>query len=135
MSDDQHRFEGGPGRARRRRWTIEEKLRIVDETLRCRDSIAAVARRHGVAPTLLYRWRSTMAARAPAPGRGAARAAAFRRLDERIREFERQISRKMLEMKCLRRPLAGPGSKRPVKPARAPRAPGRDTPTAPPAET
>jgi transposase len=60
MSDDYQRIEVITGAARRRRWTTEEKLRIVDETLRSGESISIVARRHGVAPNLLYRWRRLM---------------------------------------------------------------------------
>jgi transposase len=53
MSDDYQRIEVITGAARRRRWTTEEKLRIVDERLRSGESISIVARRHGVAPNLL----------------------------------------------------------------------------------
>lgn len=59
MPEDMHMSEmeiitdGG----RRRRWTSAEKLRIVDETPDERASISVVARRDGVAPYLLYRWR------------------------------------------------------------------------------
>src|SRR6056297_3487432 len=45
---------------RRRRWSAAEKLRIVEETLYDGESISAVARRNGVAPNLLYRWRKLM---------------------------------------------------------------------------
>ena len=45
---------------RRRRWSAAEKLRIVEETLDERASISVVARRNGVAPNLLYRWRRLM---------------------------------------------------------------------------
>ena len=60
MSDDYQRIEVIMGASRRRRWTTEEKLRIVDETLRSGESISIVARRHGVAANLLYRWRRLM---------------------------------------------------------------------------
>ena len=45
---------------RRRRWSAAEKLRIVEETLEDHASISIVARRNGVAPNLLYRWRRLM---------------------------------------------------------------------------
>ena len=60
MSDDYQRIEVITGTARRRRWTVPEKLRIVEDTLVPGESISAVARRHGVAPNLLYRWRRLM---------------------------------------------------------------------------
>lgn len=40
---------------RRRKWPLEEKLRIVEEALTS-DSIAAVADRNGVCRSLLYTW-------------------------------------------------------------------------------
>lgn len=45
---------------RRRRWTTAEKLRIFEETLGDRASSSIVARRNGVAPNLVYRWRRLM---------------------------------------------------------------------------
>ena len=45
---------------RRRYWPAAEKLRIVTDALESGDSISAVARRNGVAPNLLYRWRRLM---------------------------------------------------------------------------
>ena len=56
MSDYEIITDGG----RRRRWSSSEKLRIVEETLDETASISAVARRNGVAPNLLYRWRRLM---------------------------------------------------------------------------
>ena len=56
MSDYEIITDGG----RRRRWTSAEKLRIVEETLDETTSISVVARRNGVAPNLLYRWRRLM---------------------------------------------------------------------------
>lgn len=47
-------------RERHRRWQPEEKLRIVQETLRPGQVIAAVARRHGIGTGLLYTWRKEM---------------------------------------------------------------------------
>jgi transposase len=45
------------GRQRRRRWTSEEKARIVAESLEADTNISDVARRHGVARGLLTTWR------------------------------------------------------------------------------
>ena len=42
---------------RRRRWSAEAKLRIVEESLRGSDSASAVARRHGISPGHLFAWR------------------------------------------------------------------------------
>jgi transposase len=47
-------------RERHRRWLPEERLRIVQETLRPGVVIAEVARRHGIGTGLLYTWRKEM---------------------------------------------------------------------------
>jgi transposase len=41
----------------RRRWSEAEKRRIVAESLRGAESATAVARRHGVHTSVLFRWR------------------------------------------------------------------------------
>jgi transposase len=43
--------------ARRRRWTIEEKVAILDEASQRGASITAVADRHGISRNLIYLWR------------------------------------------------------------------------------
>jgi transposase len=42
---------------RRRRWSVAEKLRIVEESLAGPRLVAATARRHGISRSLLTRWR------------------------------------------------------------------------------
>lgn len=54
------------GPERRRRWTEEQKLRLVAETFRPGASLSAVARRHGVHSSVLFRWRRRFTE--PAPG-------------------------------------------------------------------
>jgi transposase len=59
---------------RRRRWTNEDKRRLVLETLAPGGSVASVARGRGVSASLLYAWRrevltgALVEARAPAIG-------------------------------------------------------------------
>jgi transposase len=43
---------------RRRAWTDEDKVRIVEESLRGHRQGSATARRHGIARSLLTRWRA-----------------------------------------------------------------------------
>jgi len=45
----------------RRRWTAAEKARMVEESSQPGMNVSYVARRHGVAPNLLFRWRKLMA--------------------------------------------------------------------------
>lgn len=42
---------------RRRRWTLAEKLRIVEESYRGSEQASATARRHGISSGLLFKWR------------------------------------------------------------------------------
>ncbi len=46
------------GVERRRRWSLEEKLRIVAETEQPGSGIAAIARRYEISRGLLWNWRS-----------------------------------------------------------------------------
>lgn len=45
------------GAERRRRWSYDEKVRLVEETLQRGETVCGVARRHGVAHSLLFTWR------------------------------------------------------------------------------
>jgi transposase len=45
------------GRERRRRWSLQDKIRIVAETNEPGSMIRAVAARHGVCESLLFTWR------------------------------------------------------------------------------
>jgi len=56
------RIEVITGQRRRRRWTVEEKARIVAESFEEGANISEVARRHGVARGLLMVWRHPVAA-------------------------------------------------------------------------
>jgi transposase len=45
------------GRERRRRWSVEDKLRIVAETQEAGARVSAVAARNGLCESLLFAWR------------------------------------------------------------------------------
>jgi len=97
MSEIEIITDGG----RRRRWSANEKLRIVEETLEEGTSISVVARRNGVAPNLLYRWRRLMldgGAVAVSEDDDVTSNRAVRQMEERMRELERQLGRKTLEV-------------------------------------
>ena len=104
MSEIEIITDGG----RRRRWTAAEKLRIVEETLDGQASISVVARRNGVAPNLLYRWRRLMlegGSVAVAEDDDVTSNRVVREMESRIRELERQLGRKTLEAEILREAL------------------------------
>ena len=102
---------------RRRRWPAAEKLRIVEETLYDGESISAVARRNGVAPNLLYRWRKLMleGGRIAVTGDDSVTSnKTVREMESRIRELERQLGRKTLEVEILKEALDKSRSKKPT---------------------
>ena len=45
------------GTERRRRWSLRDKLKIVEETLQPGVSVTEVARRHGLVPSVVFTWR------------------------------------------------------------------------------
>lgn len=119
MSEIEIITDGG----RRRRWTAAEKLRIVEETLDDRVSISVVARRNGVAPNLLYRWRRLMlegGSVAVSEDDEVTSNKVVRQMEDRIRELERQLGRKTLEVEILREALDKSRSKKPTLLARSP---------------
>jgi transposase len=51
------RVEVLDGVERRRRWSREDKARIVEETLAPGAKVSEIARRHGISPSLVFTWR------------------------------------------------------------------------------
>ena len=101
---------------RRRRWTAAEKLGIVEQTLDGTTSISVVARRNGVGANLLYRWRRLMlegGSVAVTDDDEVTSNRVVRQMDERIRELERQLGRKTMEVEILKEALE---KARPQKP-------------------
>ncbi len=119
MSEVEIISDGG----RRRRWSAAEKLRIVEETLDAQESVSSVARRNGVAPNLLFRWRRLMlegGAVAVTDDDNVTSNRLVRHLEERVRELERQLGRKTLEAEILQEALVKSGAKKPTLLARSP---------------
>ena len=108
---------------RRRRWSAAEKLRIVEETLEDHASISIVARRNGVAPNLLYRWRRLMlegGSVAVTEDDDVTSNRVVREMESRIRELERQLGRKTMEAEILREALDKSRVKKPTLLVRSP---------------
>ncbi len=51
---------------RRRKWSPAQKLRIVLEALQSDGKLAAICRREGLSPTMVYQWRKQLLASADA---------------------------------------------------------------------
>ena len=89
----------------RRRWPLAEKLRIVEESLLPGMSVSLVARKHGVAPNLLFRWRKLMSEggkKAVAADDQVVSASEVRALKKQIRELERLLGKKTMEVEILK---------------------------------
>ena len=96
---------------RRRRWSAAEKLRIVEETMHDGESISAVAL------NLLYRWRKLMlevGSIAVAADDSVTGNMTVRDMEARIRELERQLGRKTLEVEILKEALDKSRLKKPT---------------------
>ena len=60
MPNDPTQVEIITGRERRRRYSAEHKLGLVEETMQPGMTVSAVARLQGVSPSLLFGWRRRM---------------------------------------------------------------------------
>jgi transposase len=109
MSDEVQRVEVITSVQRRRRWSVAEKIRLVEETLEPGMSVSFVARKHGISPNLLFKCRQRMAE----GGREAVRAndvvigaGQVRQLEERTQELGRLLGRKTLAVEILKEALS-----------------------------
>jgi transposase len=89
------------GRKPRVERTPEEKWQIVQEGIKS-GNVSETCRRHGIAPSLLYRWKDEAEAGAKAALGGKSAAASESEKDQRIRQLERTLGRKSLEIEILK---------------------------------
>ena len=89
---------------RRRRWSAEEKARIVQETWAPGMSVSLVAQQHGIAPNQLFTWRrlhAEGALSAVGAGEEVVPASEYRALQHQVRELQRLLGKKTLENEVL----------------------------------
>src|SRR5881296_437334 len=79
----------------------EEKWQIVQEGIKS-GNVSETCRRHGIAPNLFYRWKDEAEQGAKAALGGRSAAAAETEKDHRIRQLERTLGRKSLEIEIQR---------------------------------
>jgi transposase len=116
MSKPIERVEIITGRERRRRYSAEEKVRLVEETTRPGMTVSAVARVHSVSPSLLFGWRRRMAEgglEAVRADEDVVAASRVRELELKVRELERLLGRKTMEVEILREALDASRGKKP----------------------
>src|SRR5438445_12989174 len=78
-----------------------EKWQIVQEGIKS-GNISETCRRHGIAPNVFYRWKDEAEQGAKAALGGRSAAAAETEKDHRIRQLERTLGRKSLEIEILK---------------------------------
>jgi transposase len=90
---------------RRRRWSAEEKRAMVEEAEQPGSSVSQVARKNGVTPSQIFHWRMLMRA----GGLSAIRAeetvvpaSEVKQLKGRIRDLERLLGKKTMEVEILK---------------------------------
>ena len=105
MSKRSNRIEVLTGVERRRRHSVGDKLRILQEASQPGMTVSYVARRHGISASLLFAWRRRMTE----GGKEAVRvddavvaSSEVRALERRIRELERVLGKKTMENEILR---------------------------------
>jgi transposase len=112
---------------RRRRWSSREKLEIVEESELPGISVSAVARKHGVSPSLLFTWRRLAREgkfSAIHAGEEVVAASEVRRLKAHVRELERILGKKTLENEILKDAVEIAREKKLI--SRVPLLPGED---------
>ena len=90
---------------RRRRWTADQKLKIVLETLQSDRKLAEICRREGISPTQVYQWRKQLLGAAEAvfgrkPGSGEdRRIAKLATENQRMKNVVAEITAENLDLK------------------------------------
>lgn len=89
----------------RKRWTVSQKISIVEESMQPGNSASRVARRHGISPALLYKWRKLMLGGGATAIQGddaVVSMSEVKALKKRISELERTLGKKTLEIEILK---------------------------------
>lgn len=98
---------------RRRRWSTTEKVRLVEgrsaEPIDRQpgSSVSLVARRHAISPSLLFTWKRRMpeGSREAAANEDVVGTSRMRELERRVRDLERLLGRKTMEVELLKKAL------------------------------
>ncbi len=93
------------GQERRRRWSVEEKLAMVRESLEPGQSVSVVARRNGINPNQLFHWRKLYqdgSLSAVSAGEAVVPASQLADALKQIRELQRMLGKKTMEAEILK---------------------------------
>ena len=104
-STKQEMMEVLTGPERRRRWSSDEKLAMVRESLEPGKSVSMVARQHGVNPNQLFHWRKLYqngSLSAVSAGEEVVPASELSDALKQIRELQRLLGKKTMENEILK---------------------------------
>ncbi|WP_280287829.1 IS3 family transposase [Pseudomonas sp. BN417] len=93
------------GQERRRRWSVEEKLAMVRESLEPGQSVSVVARRNGINANQLFHWRKLYqdgSLSAVSAGEAVVPASELADALKQIRELQRMLGKKTMEAEILK---------------------------------
>ncbi len=113
---------------RHRRYSVMEKVRMVEESNQPGMTVSYVARKYGISPSMLFSWRRRMAEggkQAVQADEELVAASEVRELKKRIRELERVLGKKTLENEILREAVELAHQKKLI--SRLPSLPGEDS--------
>ncbi len=89
----------------RKRWTANQKMSIVEESMQPGNSVSRVARKHGIPAAMLYRWRKLMlegGTVAVTSDESVVSISEVTALKKRIAELERVLGKMTLENEVLK---------------------------------
>jgi len=93
---------------RRRRWSVAEKVSLVEEAMQPGMGVSYVARRAGISPSQLFAWKRRMLEGGHAAveaDEDVVAASRVRELEKRVRDLERVLGRKTMENEILKEAL------------------------------
>ncbi len=91
--------------ARYKRYNLQQKREFIEEASQAGSSISIVARKYGLAPSVLFNWRRRMedgALVGLGTGEDLVAASQVKELKNKIRELERLLGRKTVEVEILK---------------------------------
>jgi transposase len=109
---------------RRRRWTVEQKRALLAEAEKPGESISAVGRRYGVAPSMMFQWRRAMNEAGNEGLKSNEKVvpeSEVKRLKARIAELERALGRKTVDNEILEAAVELAVEKKLISPKHLPR--------------
>ena len=96
------------GRQTRQRYSVEERVKLLDEADQPGESISTVARKHGVSPSVMFRWRQLRESGAMTGLKADEElvpASEMRAARTKIRELQRLLGKKTEENEILKEGL------------------------------